>query len=115
MHSLDILKELINLYPDIPIICSRITLDLYLLRDSGFLKQESHDTIEEDEYVNIIKNAIYVENGSKIEFKEKNCFLSFFHAGHMPGALMILAKIKNFRVSILIHERKFSFSYSSGS
>ncbi|MFX1394863.1 MAG: MBL fold metallo-hydrolase [Promethearchaeota archaeon] len=91
------LKELIKLYPDVPIFCSRITLDLYLLRDSGFLKQENHNEIEEEDYRNIIKNVIYVENGDKIEFKEKNCYLSFFHAGHMPGALMLLAKVKDFR------------------
>ena len=91
------LKELIRLYPDIPILCSRITLDLYLLRDSNFLKQENHDEIEEEEYQNIVKNIIYVENGTKIEFKEKNCFLSFFHAGHMPGALMMVAKVDDFR------------------
>ncbi len=91
------LKELIRLYPDVPILCSRITLDLYLLRDSDFLKQESHDEIEEEEYRTIIKNVIYVENGDKIEFREKNSFLSFFHAGHMPGALMILVKINNFK------------------
>ncbi|MFW9900735.1 MAG: MBL fold metallo-hydrolase [Candidatus Thorarchaeota archaeon] len=91
------LKELIKLYPDVPILSSRITLDLYLLRDSNFLKQENAEEIEEEEYRNIIKNIIYVENGTKIEFKEKNCFLSFFHAGHMPGALMMLAKINDFR------------------
>ncbi|MFX1276027.1 MAG: MBL fold metallo-hydrolase, partial [Promethearchaeota archaeon] len=91
------LKELISKYPDIPILCSRITLDLYLLRDSDFLKQDTHDKIDEEEYISIIRNVIYVENGSKIEFKIKNCYLSFYHAGHMPGALMILAKVKNFR------------------
>ncbi|MFW9999297.1 MAG: MBL fold metallo-hydrolase [Candidatus Hodarchaeota archaeon] len=91
------LKELIKLYPDTPILCSRITLDLYLLRDSGFLKQENHEEIEDEEYRNIIRNIIYVENGTKIDFKEKNCFLSFFHGGHMPGALMLLAKTDNFR------------------
>jgi len=92
------LKELIKLYPDIPILSSRITLDLYLLRDSNFLKQENHDDIEQEEYRNIVKNIIYVENGDKIEFKEKNCFFSFFHAGHMPGALMMLAKANDFRL-----------------
>ncbi|MFX0039327.1 MAG: MBL fold metallo-hydrolase [Promethearchaeota archaeon] len=91
------LKELIRMFPDIPVLCSRITLDLYLLRDSGFLKQEKNDEIEEPEYRNIIKNVIYVENGTKIEFKEKNCFLSFFHAGHMPGALMMQAKVNDFK------------------
>ena len=91
------LKELNKLYPDIPILSSRITLDLYLLRDSNFLKQEKHDEIEEEEYQNIVRNIIYVENGTKIEFKEKSCFLSFFHAGHMPGALMMLAKVNDFR------------------
>ncbi len=92
------LKELIKLYPDIPILSSRITLDLFLLRDSKFLKQENHEKIEEEEYRNIIKNVIYVENGTKIDFKDKNCFLSFYHAGHMPGALMMLAKVNNFRL-----------------
>ena len=92
------LKELIKLYPDIPILSSRITLDLYLLRDSNFIKQENHDDIEQEEYRNIVKNIIYVENGDKIEFKENNCFLSFFHAGHMPGALMMLAKVNDFRL-----------------
>ncbi|MFX1454395.1 MAG: MBL fold metallo-hydrolase [Promethearchaeota archaeon] len=92
------LKELIEIYPDIPIITSRITLDLFLLRDSKFLKQVNHEDIEEVEYRNIIKNVIYAENGTKIEFKEKNCFLSFFHAGHMPGALMMLAKVNDFRL-----------------
>ncbi|MFW9781050.1 MAG: MBL fold metallo-hydrolase, partial [Candidatus Heimdallarchaeota archaeon] len=92
------LKELIKLYPDIPILSSRITLDLYLLRDSNFLKQETYDEIEEEIYRNIVKNVIYVENGTKIEFKEKKCFLSFFHAGHMPGALMMLAKVNDFRI-----------------
>jgi len=48
-------------------------------------------------YRKVIKNVIYVENGEKIEFKNKNCYLSFFHAGHMPGALMLLAKIKDYR------------------
>ena len=91
------LKELIKLYPDVPILSSRITLDLFLLRDSGFLKQEDEEEIEEDEYRNIVKNVIYVENGTKIDFKDKNCFLSFFHAGHMPGALMMLAKVNDFR------------------
>jgi len=91
------LKDLIKLYPDIPILCSRITSDLYLLRDSNFLKQESHEEIEEEEYRNVIKNIIYVENGEKIEFKEKNSFFSFFHAGHMPGALMLLVKVKEYR------------------
>lgn len=91
------LKELIKMFPDVPILCSRITLDLYLLRDSNFLKQESHEEIEEDEYQNIIKNVIYVENGVKLNFKEKNCHLSFFHAGHMPGALMMLARINDFK------------------
>jgi glyoxylase-like metal-dependent hydrolase (beta-lactamase superfamily II) len=91
------LKDLIKLYPNIPILCSRITLDLYLLRDSGFLKQDNFDKIEEEEYINVIRNVIYVENGSKLDFKEKDCFLSFFHAGHMPGALMILAKTKDYR------------------
>ncbi len=91
------LKELIKLYPDVPILSSRITLDLYLLRDSEFLKQENHEVIEDEDYRNVIKNVIYVENGEKIEFKNKNCYLSFFHAGHMPGALMLLAKIKNYR------------------
>jgi Cft2 family RNA processing exonuclease len=92
------LKELVKQYPDIPILSSRITLDLYLLRDSGFLKQEKDEEIEQEEYRNIVKNIIYVENGDKLEFKEKNCFLSFFHAGHMPGALMMLAKVNDFRL-----------------
>ncbi|MFX0004402.1 MAG: MBL fold metallo-hydrolase [Candidatus Hodarchaeota archaeon] len=91
------LKELIKMFPDTPVLCSRITLDLFLLRDSGFLKQEKNDEIEEVEYRNIIKNVIYVENGTKIEFKEKNCFLSFFHAGHMPGALMMQLKVNEFK------------------
>ena len=91
------LKKLIELYPNVPILCSRITLDLFLLRDSKFLKQGSFDEIEEEEYRKIIQNVIYVENGDKIEFKNKDCYFSFFHGGHMPGALMILAKIKNFR------------------
>jgi len=91
------LKKLITLNPDVPVFCSRITLDLFLLRDSNYLKQENEDDIEEEEYQNIIKNVIYVENGDKIEFKDKECFLSFFHAGHMPGALMLLAKINDFR------------------
>ncbi|MFW9937209.1 MAG: MBL fold metallo-hydrolase [Candidatus Thorarchaeota archaeon] len=91
------LKELIRRYPDVPVLCSRITLDLYLLRDSNFLKQESHEEIEEEEYRNVIKNVIYVENGTKLKFKNKGCYLSFYHAGHMPGALMILAKVNNFR------------------
>ncbi|MFW9821953.1 MAG: MBL fold metallo-hydrolase [Candidatus Thorarchaeota archaeon] len=92
------LKELIQIYPDIPIITSRITLDLFLLRDSKFLKQEHHEDIEEEEYRDIVKNVIYAENGTKIEFKDKTCFLSFFHAGHMPGALMMLAKVNDFRL-----------------
>jgi len=91
------LKRLIEMYPDVPILCSRITLDLFLLRDSKFLKQESLEEIEEEEYRNIVKNVIYVENGEKLEFQDKNCYFSFFHAGHMPGALMILAKINDFR------------------
>ncbi len=91
------LKELIKLYPDVPILSSRITIDLYLLRDSNFLKQENHNEIEEEDYQSIVRNVIYVENGTKIEFKETNCFLSFFHAGHMPGALMMLAKVNDFR------------------
>ncbi|MFX1496080.1 MAG: MBL fold metallo-hydrolase [Promethearchaeota archaeon] len=91
------LKELIKRYPNTPILCSRITLDLYLLRDSNFLKQESHNEIEEEDYKNIIKNVIYVENGTKLRFKDKKCYLSFYHGGHMPGALMILAKVKDFR------------------
>jgi len=91
------LKKLIRLNPELPVLCSRITLDLFLLRDSAYLKQENGDNIEEEEYQNIIKNVIYVENGDKIEFKDRECFLSFFHAGHMPGALMFLAKINDFR------------------
>jgi len=91
------LKKLISQNPDVPVFCSRITLDLFLLRDSNYLKQENGDDIEEEEYQSIIKNVIYVENGDKIEFKEKECFLSFFHAGHMPGALMLLAKVNDFR------------------
>ncbi|MHA1479403.1 MAG: MBL fold metallo-hydrolase, partial [Promethearchaeota archaeon] len=91
------LKKLITLNPDLPVFCSRITLDLFLLRDSNYLKQKNEDDIEEEEYQNIIKNVIYVENGDKIEFKDNECFLSFFHAGHMPGALMLLAKINDFR------------------
>ena len=91
------LKDLIKNYPNIPILCSRITLDLYLLRDSEFLKQEQKEEILEEEYVNIIKNVIYVENGDKIEFKDKGCYLSFFHAGHMPGALMLSVKAKKYR------------------
>ncbi|MFX1363738.1 MAG: MBL fold metallo-hydrolase [Promethearchaeota archaeon] len=91
------LKELIKLYPEVPILTSRITLDLYLLRDSNFLKQDTYDEIEEEDYRNIVRNVIYVENGTKIEFKDSNCFLSFFHAGHMPGALMMLAKVNDFR------------------
>ncbi len=91
------LKELIKRFPDVPILCSRITLDLFLLRDSNFLKQENHEEIEEEEYRNIITNVIYVENGTKIEFKETDCSLSFFHAGHMPGALMMLVKVDNFK------------------
>ncbi|MFX1492953.1 MAG: MBL fold metallo-hydrolase [Promethearchaeota archaeon] len=91
------LKELIRMYPEIPILCSRITLDLYLLRDSKFLKQESHEEIEEVEYRNVVRNVIYVENGTKIKFKQKGCYLSFYHAGHMPGALMLLAKVKDYR------------------
>ncbi|MFX1237322.1 MAG: MBL fold metallo-hydrolase, partial [Promethearchaeota archaeon] len=91
------LKKLIELYPDVPILCSRITLDLYLLRDSDFLKQETHDTIEDETYLKIIKNVIYIENGTKIKFPEKKCYISFYHAGHMPGALMFMAKIKDYR------------------
>ncbi|MFX1401334.1 MAG: MBL fold metallo-hydrolase [Promethearchaeota archaeon] len=91
------LKELIKRYPDVPILCSRITLDLYLLRDSNFLKQEFHDEIEEEDYRNIIRNVIYVENGTKLKFNNKECYLSFYHGGHMPGALMFLAKVKDFR------------------
>ncbi|MFX0176233.1 MAG: MBL fold metallo-hydrolase [Candidatus Hodarchaeota archaeon] len=91
------LKELIRRYPDVPVLCSRITLDLYLLRDSNFLKQELHEEIEQEEYRNVIRNVIFVENGTKIKFKEKGCYLSFYHAGHMPGALMILAKVNDFR------------------
>ena len=92
------LRELVKLYPDIPILSSRITLDLYLLRDSSFLKQENDEEIEQEEYKNIVRNIIYVENGDKLEFKEKGSFLSFFHAGHMPGALMMLAKVNDFRL-----------------
>lgn len=91
------LKDLIKAHPDIPILSSRITMDLYLLRDSNFLKQEDRTFVEEEEYVNVINNIIYVENGTKIDFKENDCYLAFFHAGHMPGALMLLAKIKDFR------------------
>ncbi len=91
------LKELIKLYPDVPILSSRITLDLYMLRDSDFLKQESQEELEDEDYRNIVKNIIYVENGTKIEFKDKDCHLSFFHAGHMPGALMLLVQIKKYR------------------
>ncbi len=91
------LKKLIQLNPEVPVLCSRITLDLFLLRDSNFLKQENHEEIDEEEYRNIVKNVIYVENGDKIEFKDNGCFLSFFHAGHMPGALMLLAKVNDFR------------------
>ncbi|MFW9820129.1 MAG: MBL fold metallo-hydrolase [Candidatus Thorarchaeota archaeon] len=91
------LKELIRMFPDIPVLCSRITLDLYLLRDSNFLKQEKYDEIEEEDYRNIIENVIYVENGTKVEFKEPDCYLSFFHAGHMPGALMMQAKVNDFK------------------
>jgi len=91
------LKKLIQMYPDVPILSSRITMDLFLLRDSKFLKQETFEEIEEEEYRNIVKNVIYVENGEKLEFKEKNCYFSFFHAGHMPGALMILIKVNEFR------------------
>jgi len=91
------LKKLIQLNPEVPVLCSRITLDLFLLRDSNFLKQENHEEIDEEEYRNIVKNVIYVENGDKIEFKDNGCFLSFFHAGHMPGALMFLAKVNDFR------------------
>lgn len=91
------LKKLIKLNPELPILCSRITLDLFLLRDSNYLKQEKIDTIEQEEYYKIVENVIYVENGDKLEFKEKNCFLSFFHGGHMPGALMFLAKVNDFR------------------
>lgn len=91
------LKKLISENPEVPVFCSRITLDLFLLRDSDYLKQENSDEIEEEEYRNIVKNVIYVENGDKIEFKDKECFLSFFHAGHMPGALMLLAKVNDFR------------------
>jgi len=91
------LKKLIQLNPEVPVLCSRITLDLFLLRDSNFLKQENHEEIDEEEYRNIVKNVIYVENGDKIEFKDNGCFLSFFHAGHMPGALMVLAKVNDFR------------------
>ncbi|MHA1234857.1 MAG: MBL fold metallo-hydrolase [Promethearchaeota archaeon] len=91
------LKKLIKLNPELPVLCSRITLDLFLLRDSNYLKQENGAEIDEEEYQNIIKNVIYVENGDKLEFKENECFLSFFHAGHMPGALMFLAKINDFR------------------
>jgi len=91
------LKELIQRYPDVPVLCSRITLDLYLLRDSNFLKQEKKEEIEEEEYRKVIRNVIYVENGTKLKFKENGCYLSFYHAGHMPGALMILAKVNDFR------------------
>ena len=91
------LKKLIKLNPEVPVLCSRISLDLFLLRDSGYLKQENNDVIEEEEYRNLVENVIYVENGDKVEFKDKNCFLSFFHAGHMPGALMFLAKVNDFR------------------
>ncbi|MFX0077455.1 MAG: MBL fold metallo-hydrolase, partial [Candidatus Hermodarchaeota archaeon] len=91
------LKKLIAENPDVPVFCSRISLDLFLLRDSNFLKQESNLEIEEEEYRNIVKNVIYVENGDKIEFKDKDCYFSFFHAGHMPGALMLLAKVNDFR------------------
>ncbi len=90
-------KEFIKLNPEVPILCSRITLDLYILRDSEYLKQESQEEIEDQDYVNIVRNVIYVENGDKIEFKDKGCYLSFYHAGHMPGALMMLAKVQNFR------------------
>jgi Cft2 family RNA processing exonuclease len=91
------LKELIKLYPDVPVLCSRITLDLYLLRDSKFLKQENRENVEEEEYKAVIKNVIYVEHGEKIEFKDKNCYFSFFHAGHMPGALMLSVRVRDFR------------------
>jgi len=91
------LLDFIKAHPDIPVLCSRITLDLYLLRDSDFLDQDQKDEIEQEEYRNVVKNVIYVENGDKIEFKEKDCYLSFFHAGHMPGALMMLVKAKDYR------------------
>ena len=91
------LKRLIKMYPDVPILSSRITLDLFLLRDSKFLKQENCEDVEEEEYRQICRNVIYVENGEKLEFKDKNSFFSFFHAGHMPGALMMLAKANDFR------------------
>lgn len=91
------LKKLIQLNPEVPVLCSRITLDLFLLRDSNFLKQENHEEVDEEEYRNIVQNVIYIENGDKIEFKDNGCFLSFFHAGHMPGALMLLAKVNDFK------------------
>ncbi|MBD3194531.1 MAG: MBL fold metallo-hydrolase [Candidatus Lokiarchaeota archaeon] len=91
------LKDFIKSHPDVPVITSRISLDLYLLRDSDFLKQDDHKEIEEEDYRRVVQNAIYVENGDKIEFKDNNCYLAFFHAGHMPGALMMLVKTKDFR------------------
>ncbi|GAH01887.1 unnamed protein product, partial [marine sediment metagenome] len=39
------LKKLIQLNPEVPVLCSRITLDLFLLRDSNFLKQENHEEV----------------------------------------------------------------------
>ena len=90
-------------YPNAPIICSRTTFEFYLLYNNH--KNFSENRIRAPIGHNLHENLYFIKNEDIIQISN-GCFLKFFHAGHMPGALMLLFKISKF---IFLFTGDFSF------
>lgn len=82
------LSDLIKEFPNVPIILSATSLDFILLQ------QQYHDN--NLDINQIINNSIVVKNNEKINFN-RNGYLQFFFAGHMPGALMLFLEFDKYR------------------
>ncbi len=83
------LSLILENYPETPILCSRTTLEFYILYN---LTELEIDLEKPDIRYN---NVTFVRNNNTIALGE-NIFIQFFYAGHIPGALMSFVKIFDF-------------------
>lgn len=82
------LSDLIKEFPNVPIIISATSLDFFLLKQRRY-----NNTIDEKQ---IINNSLIVKNKEKIHFN-RNGYMQFFFAGHMPGALILFLEFEEYR------------------
>ncbi|NVM53256.1 MAG: MBL fold metallo-hydrolase [Candidatus Helarchaeota archaeon] len=88
------LLELNGAYPNTPILCSKTTLDFYILNSNRDFYKENWQLPEN--FLKLVNSVIYVKNQDKFALSG-NVTMEFFFAGHMPGALMLFIEINGFK------------------